>query len=411
MTIWIDLTSSLRWAEQPVGIIRSELEIVRHLLEASESRVRFCQFRAYRGPIQEVPLDVVRGVVSGVARRGSQNPRVRPVARRALDRLTRLLRPSAERRAATPFQSGDIYVSVGMDAWDRDLSVLDTARRELNLAVVTTCYDLVPYRLPHLVNEAERHRIPEHLRTLAKLSDVVMCISDDTLSDFRAFLATEGLRNVKLSRIRLGAEIESPEAAPPSFAKRLEHDFIIYVSSLSRRKNHELLYRVYSWAGSLGISLPQMIFVGRGTPESKELQTLMALDPNVADRIVHIADASDQDVRWLYQNCMFTVFPSLAEGWGLPVAESTLFRKPCLAANLPAVREIAGELHQYLDPYSTDQWLGGISRLASDSDERDRRVGTLIASNWQRGWRDAADDVLLACELAVTERLSGKERA
>ena len=68
------------------------------------------------------------------------------------------------------------------------------------------------------------------------------------------------------------------------------------------------------------------------------------------DRIVHLEDVADPELADFYRACAFTIFPSLAEGWGLPVAESLATGKFCLASNATAIPEVGGDLVGYFDP-------------------------------------------------------------
>ena len=59
---------------------------------------------------------------------------------------------------------------------------------------------------------------------------------------------------------------------------------------------------------------------------------------------------TDADLKVLYEGCLFTLFPSFYEGWGLPVTESLAFGKPCIASNRSSIPEAGGKLARYIDP-------------------------------------------------------------
>jgi glycosyltransferase involved in cell wall biosynthesis len=63
-----------------------------------------------------------------------------------------------------------------------------------------------------------------------------------------------------------------------------------------------------------------------------------------------VQDPTDAELRALYSGCLFTLFPSLYEGWGLPVTESLAFGKPCIASNRTSLPEAGGRLARYFDP-------------------------------------------------------------
>jgi glycosyltransferase involved in cell wall biosynthesis len=97
-----------------------------------------------------------------------------------------------------------------------------------------------------------------------------------------------------------------------------------------------------------------------------DLVSDLQLDPRMQDKIVLYDHASDSDLVHFYKHCLFTVYPSLYEGWGLPVAESLGFGKYCLASNAASIPEVAGDLLEYIDPLSVQEWADAIMELATD---------------------------------------------
>ncbi|MDT8349839.1 glycosyltransferase, partial [Roseomonas mucosa] len=63
-----------------------------------------------------------------------------------------------------------------------------------------------------------------------------------------------------------------------------------------------------------------------------------------------VRDPSDEELLALYRGCRFTLFPSLFEGWGLPVSESLALGRPCIASNRTSLPEAGGALARYFDP-------------------------------------------------------------
>ena len=71
---------------------------------------------------------------------------------------------------------------------------------------------------------------------------------------------------------------------------------------------------------------------------------------------------SDAELAFLYRNCRFTVFPSLYEGWGLPIGESLWFGKLCIASKTSSMPEVGGDLVDYVDPKDADSLQQAILR-------------------------------------------------
>jgi glycosyltransferase involved in cell wall biosynthesis len=119
----------------------------------------------------------------------------------------------------------------------------------------------------------------------------------------------------------------------------------------------------------------------------------MRTNPEVAPRIVLLDDVADDDLLWLYEHCRFTVYPSFAEGWGLPVVESLTLGKPCLTSNAPALLEATGGIVPALDPLDFPAWLEHTERWAFD----DQALATATAAVKDfrpESWQDHGEAML-----------------
>jgi glycosyltransferase involved in cell wall biosynthesis len=80
-----------------------------------------------------------------------------------------------------------------------------------------------------------------------------------------------------------------------------------------------------------------------------------------------LESVSDPELAWLYRHAAFTLFPSLAEGYGMPVAESLAFGTPVVIADHPALHEAAEGLMPAIDPLDFPAWEREIVRLLTDA--------------------------------------------
>src|SRR5438045_6658259 len=96
--------------------------------------------------------------------------------------------------------------------------------------------------------------------------------------------------------------------------------------------------------------LPHLVIVGGVSWDGENTERFFKQDRRI-EGLVHILDEiDDAALDRLYRNCLFTVYPSLYEGWGLPVGESLNYGKICIATNTSSVPEIAPALTDLLDP-------------------------------------------------------------
>lgn len=259
----------------------------------------------------------------------------------------------------SPFAPGDVYVSLGLD-WDqKDFAYLYEEKQRLGLKVVLFCYDIIPVRLPHLCVGDVASIFGRYFTDLAWCADKVLCISDYSRRDLTAFLGEIGAPVPAMAVVRLGSEL--PDAASPvptgELAALIEKKYILFVSTIERRKNHETLYRAYTRLIAQGMTdLPQLVFVGMPGWGVHDLMLDLQLDPRIKPYLKIFNNLSDDDLGVLYRHAYFTAFPSLFEGWGLPVAESLSYGKFCLASHAASIPEVGGDLLDYLDPWDVSAW-------------------------------------------------------
>jgi glycosyltransferase involved in cell wall biosynthesis len=131
-----------------------------------------------------------------------------------------------------------------------------------------------------------------------------------------------------------------------------EGTYVLFVSTIEARKNHALLFRV--WRRMLDemppAEVPTLVFAGRVGWLVEDLMKQLDNTGFLNRKISIVQDVTDADLTNLYRGCLFTLFPSLYEGWGLPVTESLALGKPCIAARNTSIPEAGGSLVRYFDP-------------------------------------------------------------
>jgi glycosyltransferase involved in cell wall biosynthesis len=429
MTTWFDVTTILGWRRPAVGIIRTEAEAAAHGLEliAAGEDVKFCFYTHGKGYSAIDPVDVAAtlkrisgahvtapgSVVASSSNKSSIEARVKEKAIKVLNRLppkisgriyqflqqrrvsiveavigfrhlrssaraflkpanrTHVFNPAAhEATTGThPFAKGDSYISVGLDWDNKDLTYLYELKRRVGLRVVLFCYDVIPVRLPHLCVGDVAARFANYFADVAWCADRILCISECTRKDLISLLSELGAPIPETSVVKLGCQLshEQSGAIGPDVRALLKDRFVLFVSTIERRKNHEILYRAYTRLIDQGVKdLPKLVFVGMQGWGVNDLMSDIALDPRTQDYIRILNNVSDSDLMYLYRHCMMTAFPSLYEGWGLPVAESLAAGKYCLASNAASIPEVGGELLDYLDPWDVSVWVAELEKYAFD---------------------------------------------
>jgi glycosyltransferase involved in cell wall biosynthesis len=105
---------------------------------------------------------------------------------------------------------------------------------------------------------------------------------------------------------------------------------------------------------------------------------------------------SDAELQQAYRCCLFTVFPSLCEGWGLPIAESLAHGKLCVASNRTSIPEVGGNLVDYFDPSNEEDALAKIERPLIDPGYLAAREAQVRTEFRRRTWAECAHALIRA---------------
>jgi len=180
---------------------------------------------------------------------------------------------------------------------------------------------------------------------------------------------SEHTRRALIERFALPADecVVVPNAIDPAFptapARRPRElpdgPFLLAVGAIERRKNVGRLLAAF-----MATDLPhRLVFVGRPGADVGDLPArLRAASP----RVVWLQATDDDELRWCYRNAGALLFPSLEEGFGLPILEAMQSDLPVLTSNVTAMPEVAADAALLVDPRNVEALRDGIVRVATD---------------------------------------------
>jgi len=293
--------------------------------------------------------------------------------------------------------TASVYVCMGSIWRQRDVLAFAKRQGAQGGAVVQMVYDLIPVVHPEYYAPAEPREYSEWLQDAFGYVRGFMCISEWTASDLRGYAARFDrqikTRVVPLAHEFYGFERGSRIPRPHELADFNGKSFVLCVGTIETRKNGVSLLRAWrALAEEFGERMPLLVFAGKYGKGGELVQKMLADDVLLA-RLVRLEHApSDRQLAWLYGNCLFTVFPSIYEGWGLPVGESAWFGKYCVASQATSIPEVCGELLGYVDPSDLESVKSGIRAMLSSPDTLRSRERALEGAVL-RSWANVADDI------------------
>lgn len=327
--------------------------------------------------------------------------------RRVLNPL-RQARPSAptDIDTAVPATStllaaqGDVLVCLGA-SWinPKYAETIAELKRRHGFRFALLVYDLIPIVRPEFFRKAEQNPFRHWFESIVPLTDYMMTISDYSRAEVLSYTRRYDLPTPPVETLRLGNGFtvgrKREDTPDGDRSNGIPKPFVMFVSTIEIRKNHALLFRI--WIRLLeeyaAERIPTLVFVGRPGWLTVDFQQQLENVDHLNGKILQIADLSDSELEAAYRDCLFTVYPSHYEGWGLPVAESILAGKYCLASCKTSIPEIGRDALDYFDPDDFEAAYRRVEELIFDTEKLRHAETTMRARFVPTSWAQSADDL------------------
>ncbi|HZT86800.1 MAG TPA: glycosyltransferase [Stellaceae bacterium] len=369
----LDLSALVATADRPIprGIPRVELAYAKHLLRTYPDRLRFS---AFWGRLGYVPFDSGLALVAAAERQWSDaDSEAAAEARRIVSRLRRGILLRGDAALYRELGSNGVYVIVSHPLLGR-MRTMQQIRRRIGARFFCLVHDLIGIDNPDYVRPRQRRRHPRRMDSVAGFADVIAANSAATAEAFRRRYDGRDFGG-RVVAAPLGVDVSGAVPAPPA----RNDSYFVCVAAIEPRKNHELLFRVWR---RLGEDAPRRILVGeRGWQAGRILRNR---PPSFVEEYSGLPDTA---VAQLLRGAHALVYPSLAEGFGLPVAEALALGVPVLCSDLPELWEVGKTGPEYLDPHDAQAWLDAVRDYADPLSSRRqaqlRRIAGWRAPTWE----------------------------
>lgn len=222
-------------------------------------------------------------------------------------------------------------------------------------------HDLIPLSHPEYcrAGEVDKHR--QRLQTMLRTGHGVIANSQATLDDLIAYAQAQALPVPARLVAHLGLSLlPGPRPQPP-----VEPPYFVALGTIEARKNHLLLLHVWrALVERLGAAAPKLIIIGQRGWECEQVVDLLERCNALRAVVREVPRCNDAELATWLRHAQALLFPSFAEGYGLPLIEALAAGVPVIASDLPAFREVAGDLPVYLDPIDGLGWLDAILAFA-----------------------------------------------
>jgi glycosyltransferase involved in cell wall biosynthesis len=257
-------------------------------------------------------------------------------------------------------------------------------------------HDAIPLKFPHITWPQSVRRHPEYMKLLAGF-ERIWAISAATKRDFTEFWRWQGVtQRAAVEVIELGADFDGSNRVQRDAVIPAERPVLLAVGIVEPRKNQLFLLEVCEALWRDGVDF-ELHVVGRvnphfGKPVVVRMQKLQKREP----RFRFHAAAGDRELARLYANARAVVFPSIAEGCGLPLLEALWRGVPCVCSDLPVLRENAdagGCLLAKVNDFT--DWQTKLRTVLTDAAECRRLQAEAMARPLPR-WAETAQKLIKA---------------
>lgn len=248
---------------------------------------------------------------------------------------------------------------------------------------VVTVHDLIQFRYPELYTKPAAEQLRQNLLREVQTADVVICVSETTKRDLE-----------ELIEIDLNKVVVVYHAAAPSFYSLKgfdkQHDFILpttkpfllYVGQRAGYKNFAIVLEALE-RSKVGAAL-DLVVVG---PPWTESEGKLLAGKKLEQRVHLLKNIDDSQLNVLYNHALAFIYPSLYEGFGIPLLEAMSCGCPIISSDIPSTREVAKDIPYYFEPSSVDSLVAVLENLVergSDAARITRGIGHAAQFSWQK---------------------------
>lgn len=243
---------------------------------------------------------------------------------------------------------------------------------------VTTVYDLIHEKFPHFFNKNYDNILRKRKERAVFAGDKVICISESVRSEVieRYDLPQDRVVAIPLA---YGDNFRrmSKEEIPSDF--HVDRPFILYVGMRHLYKNFETLLRAYAaWPRRNQIAL---LVIGDPWSEEEQKEIRVAgVESNVTCR----SGITDEELCALYNQALAFVYPSLSEGFGIPLLEAMACGCPIVASRIPVFMEVARDIPYFFDPFDKEELITALETACFSKKSPDSSDDVLANYSWDR---------------------------
>lgn len=272
--------------------------------------------------------------------------------------------------------------------------------------LIYTFYDMAFVVNPNWTTEANRLGCFEGVFRASLAADWIIAISEASRTHFlKVFPHFPDDRIRVIYPCSRFANTALQGKRPKALSDISKGKFWLSVGTIEPRKNHRCLAEAYAHYLALKGEPMPLVFAGGQGWLMEDFQKHLH-DLKIESHIIFTGYVSDDELIWLYQNCYASLYPSLFEGFGLPILEGMQFGAATLTSLSTSMPEVAGNAAILLPAEDSKAWAQAMVQLATNPNERERLIKAGREQACRFDWKQSAKSLLQL----YTEALAAPKR-
>lgn len=234
-----------------------------------------------------------------------------------------------------------------------------------HIKTVVSIHDLIFIRYPHLFRAIDRKIYYNKFKSACDRSDKIIAVSKQTKQDVIEFF---GIPEEKIDVVYQGCsnafhhKVSGKKKREVQEKYNLPEDYILSVGSIEERKNLLTILKTL-----LELPNQKLVVIGRGKDYKRKC--LRFIDThNLSDRVFFLTGIDTEEMAAVYQNAQMLIYPSLFEGFGIPILEALFSKTPVISSKEGCFVEAGGSETKYIDPLSVHEMKEAIVDIQQSPD-------------------------------------------
>lgn len=394
-----DLIQYFQKARAPTGIQRVQISSISSLLQQDRSiaeNVVVCFTERHDFWI-EIPPYLFHELTALALSGGSPSERVWQDALSELNVTLELGLPYE-------FRGYETLINIGTSWWLTNyFLMIRLAKVQYGVKYIPFIHDLIPIITPEHCTKELTQDFVSWITGVFFHADGYLVNSHSTAADLKKVAGLLGHSINEPRVVRLDGSFHAPssnrsveKSSASAHADIPNGPFVLFVGTIKSRKNHLLAFDVWleliRKRGDRGT--PTLVCVGNEGWMVEAAMSRLSASDQLRRRVRVIQRVSDGELTRLYRDCLFTIYPSAYEGWGLPVTEALSFGKMVVTTAVSSLPEVGGDLVDYFDLLSPADMLAKVERLIDDADYRRAREAKISAGFQVRSWLAIGEEIV-----------------